>query len=185
MGPAHATREIVERATFLYDASYAAREARARISDTPAPVYHAGDSNACRRRSFHLPQHLDHHLLRKPPRQEEPPRPPPVAHAAQRPPCPRGLRLPRARGLDRLGDQRLAEPARRELRLDAEPPHPARPERPRALLREGRVADVAELAAAGDGGRRGLAPVAEGDQPRLEPRLGLGRALQEPRRHVE
>src|SRR5206468_10124960 len=54
-----------------------------------APVYHAGDSNACRRRSFHLPQHLDHHLLRKPPRQEEPPRPPPVAHAAQRPPCPR------------------------------------------------------------------------------------------------
>src|SRR5437762_5952575 len=35
MGPAHANREIVERATFLYDAAYAAREARARISDTP------------------------------------------------------------------------------------------------------------------------------------------------------
>src|SRR5437016_14078256 len=125
MEPAHANREIVERATFLYDASYPSRPCTTR-------------ANACRRRSFHLPQHLDHHLLRKPPRQEEPPRPPPVAHAAQRPPCPRGLRLPRARGLDRLGDQRLAEPARREIRLDAEPPRPARPERPRALLREGR-----------------------------------------------
>src|SRR5438128_95220 len=122
---------------------------------------------------------------RKPSRQEEPPRPPPVAHAAQRPPRPRGLRLPRARGLDRLGDQCLGEPARREIRLDAEPPRPARPERPRALVSEGWVADVAELTAAGDGGRRGLAPIAERDQPRLEPRLRLGRAPEQPRRHVE
>src|SRR3989475_368507 len=88
-------------------------------------------------------------------------------------------------GLDRLGDQRLGEPARRQVRLDAQAPRAARPERPGALVGEGRVADVAELAAAGDGGRRGLAPVAEGDEPRLQPSLGLGRAPQEPRRHVE
>src|SRR5881398_477843 len=185
MEPAHANREIVERATFLYDASYAAREARARISDTPRARVPRGRLECVQAAVIPPPP-----APRPPPAPETPApggaaRPPPVAHAAQRPPCPRGLRLPRARGLDRLGDQRLAEPARREIRLDAEPPRPARPERPRALLREGRVADVAELAAAGDGGRRGLAPVAEGDQPRLEPRLGLGRALQEPRRHVE
>src|SRR2546427_368197 len=51
-------------------------------------------------------------------------------------------------GLDRLGDQRLGEPARRQVRLDAQAPRAARPERPGALVGEGRVADVAELAAA-------------------------------------
>src|SRR5206468_9120475 len=135
--------------------------------------------------SFLLAQHLHRHLLRKPPRREESPRPPPVAQAAERAARPRDLGLPLARGLDRLGDERLGEPARRQVRLDAEPPRPACPERSRALVGEGRVADPAELAAAGDGGRGGLAPVAEGDEPRLEPSLGLGRTPEPARRHVE
>src|SRR5919201_6237365 len=135
--------------------------------------------------SLHLlPQHLHHRLLRKPPRQEEPPRPPAVALATQRAPRPRRLWLSRTRGLDRLGDQRLGQPPGREVRLDAEAAGPARPQRPRALVGEGRVAHPPELAAASDGGGRGLAPVAHRDQAGRQLRLGPRRAREQPRRNV-
>ena len=90
---------------------------------------------------------------------------------------------------ERFGNRRLdhglRQPAGREVGRDLEAARAARAQRARPLARIGRVAHPAELAAAGDGGSRGLAPVAQPHETRLQVRLRARRAREEARRHVE
>src|SRR5262249_55861919 len=85
---------------------------------------------------------------------EEPPPPRAIACSSGRPPRPPALRLALARRLDRLGDDRLRDPARDELRFDAEAPRATRPQRARSVVGERDIAPPAELAAARDRRRR-------------------------------
>ncbi len=123
-------------------------------------------------------EHVGDDLLRKAPAREQPPgagarR----ARARERPPRPRGLVRAVARRRDGLGDERLGEPARREIGGDAQAARPAGAELRGAVVGEPRVVDVAELAAAGDRGGRRRGAVAEADQTR--------RAREEPCGDVE
>jgi hypothetical protein len=124
-------------------------------------------------------------VLGKPTRDEQPPRSRAVAHPTERAPRPVPLRLSLARGLDRLGDERLRDPACDEVGLDAEAARAARAERARAVVCVRDVADPAELATARDRRRRRLPPIAERDEARLEVRLGARPATEPARRDVE
>jgi hypothetical protein len=98
---------------------------------------------------------------------------------------PRALREALARGGDRLRDQVFREAARGEVGLDAEAAGAACAERARPVVREGAVADPAELAAAGDRRLRGLPAVPERDETRRELVLGVSPAAEKARRDVE
>jgi hypothetical protein len=98
---------------------------------------------------------------------------------------PLDLRLAVARRLDGVGDERLGQSARRQIRFDAEAARAARPERVRPLVCEARVPDPPELAAAGDGGGRRLATVADRQETRLQIGLRARPPPEEPRRDVQ
>src|SRR5436190_22700606 len=78
-------------------------------------------------------------------------------------------------------DERLGQTPRSEVGGDFETSGAAGAERPRPVVRIGRVAHPAELAAARHGGVRGLAPVTQAHEPSREVRLGARRARQEAR----
>src|SRR5581483_4275697 len=172
---------------------------RTRSSSVGAPPPYGGGASAAttreHARSPTAPRMLDESpwgsnsfqvLLRKAPAREQPPgagarR----ARARERPAGPRGLVRAVARRRDGLGDERLGEPARREIGGDAQAPRPAGAELRGAVVGEPRVVDVAELAAAGDCGGRRRGAVAEADQTRLELRPRARRAREEPCGDVE
>ena len=107
------------------------------------------------------------------------------APALQEAPRPVVLALAGERFHHRRLDERFRQAARGEVGRDLEAARAARAQRPRPLARVGRVAHPAELAAARDGGGRGLVPVAEADQARLEVRLRARPPREQPRGHVE
>jgi hypothetical protein len=98
---------------------------------------------------------------------------------------PGALREALAGRCDGLRDETFRKAARGEVGLDAEAAGTTRAQRTGALVREGAVADPAELTAAGDGRVRGLPAVAERDETRRELVLGVSAATEEPRRDVE
>jgi len=130
-------------------------------------------------------EEVDDHVLGKSACGEVAPGAGGIAELAERTPCPGDLRLVVERRRDRLGDERVRQPAPAEVRLDLPAARAARAQRSGAFVGERDVAGPAELPAPGNGRRGRLAPVSDRDETRLEVCLGARRVPEKPRRDVE